>query len=234
MAKAAVAYASAVASSGPVIVTDSSPEGGRPVCGSSDVIAAGVGAGRGDGEVACLDDGGHPVCATRVTDADVPAVLRRRAAADDEVASGVDRKVLRAGVLEDRRGTVDGPALDEAGGIETAVGSGVEVATRVFAELLAALQHVSHLRVRLLLRELATPDAADLALGLVRRERVVDEAQPVEDLVDGCLLHDGVADVDDDPHAHHVLDGGHTRRPLRSAICSDFSNATLVSVASEM
>ena len=43
-----------------------------------------------------------------------------------------------------------------------------------------------------------------------------------------------VADVDDDPHPHHMLDGGHTRRPLSSATCSDFSKPMLVSVASEM
>ncbi len=84
------------------------------------------------------------------------------------------------------------------------------------------------------MRELAAVDAADLALRLVGRERVVHEAQPVEDVVDGCLLHAGIADVDDDAHPHHMLDGRHTRSPLSSATWSDFSNATLVSVASEM
>ena len=153
---------------------------------------------------------------------------------DDDVAAGVDGEVPGASVLQDARRAVDGPALDEAGGIEASARLGVEVPTRVVAELLAALEHVSDFRVGVVSGELAAPDAADLALRLVRRERVVDEAQPVEDLVDGCSLHVGVADVDDDPHPHHVLDGGHTRRPLSSATCSDFSKPTLVSVASEM
>ena len=149
----------------------------------------------------------------------------RGSPADDDVAAGVDGEVPGARVLQDGRRAVDGPALDEAGGIEATAGLGVEVPTRVLAELLAALEHVSDLRVGVVPGELAAPDAADLALRLVRRERVVDEAQPVEDVVDGCSLHVAVANVDDDPHPHHVLDGGHTRRPFSNAICSDFSNA---------
>ncbi len=72
-----------------------------------------------------------------------------RATAKDDVAASVDREVPCAGVLEDLRGTVDGPALDEAGRVEAAVRSGVEVPARLLAELLAALQHVSDVRVSL-------------------------------------------------------------------------------------
>ena len=81
-----------------------------------DVLAAGIPARRGDCEVVRLDDGRDPIRTLGVSDSDVPAVAVLRMPADDDVPARVDREVLRAGGLEDRRGPVDRPTFDETGG----------------------------------------------------------------------------------------------------------------------
>ena len=61
-------------------------------------------------------------------------------------------------------------------------------------------------------RELTTVQAADLTVVLVGAEGRIDEAQPVEDGVDQASPSTVVANVDDDRHAHDVLDPAETRR----------------------
>ena len=82
--------------------------------------------------------------------------------------------------------------------------------------------------------ELAAANAADLALRLVRAEGRVDVTEPVEHIDDRRLVA-GVADGDDDRHAHQVLDAVHqTLFAFSSADCSDCMNASLVSDAPEI
>ena len=110
----------------------------------------------------------------------------QRAAAEADVAARVDRVVRGAGRVEDRGRAVDRPALDEPGRVELprAPARDVEVAAGLVAQLLAAREHAADVGVRVLERELAAVDAADLAVGLERAERRVDDPQPVEDGVD--------------------------------------------------
>ena len=175
-------------------------------------------------------------------DPDPPAVVRCRAAVQANVAAGVDRVVAEPGAVQDRGGPVDRPALDETGRVHQAGGPRVEVAVRLDPEPLAPGQHLADVVTRLLDRQLAAGQPADLAVLLVGAERRVDPAQPVEhrleDLAAGAL----VADVDDNRHAHDLLDaanarhsgrGGHAARAFRIADWSDWTNAALASVAPE-
>jgi signal transduction histidine kinase len=64
-------------------------------------------------------------------DSDPPARFRDRAAAELEVAAGVDRVVAQALFPEDRRGLRDRPALDEAGRVERCGGERHDFALRI-------------------------------------------------------------------------------------------------------
>ncbi len=171
-------------------------------------------------------------------DADAPAVVGDRTAANNHVTAGVDAVVAQARFVEDRRRAVDRPALHEAGWIEHRLGDGpcVEVPVRLMAQLLAPVEHLAHIRARVFEREVAAVDAADLAVVLVGAERGVDVAQPVEQAVESRVVDVRVADVDDDGHPHHVLDAVHCYfqdLAARIADCSDCANASLEFVAPE-
>ena len=78
-----------------MIVTESTPSGGAAGVRVDDVIAADVGARGRDREVVRLDDGRDLVADPRVLDADAPARLGHRVAAQADVAARVD-DVVRA------------------------------------------------------------------------------------------------------------------------------------------
>jgi predicted dinucleotide-binding enzyme len=59
--------------------------------------------------------------------------------------------------------------------------------------------------MRLIQRELPAVQPADLAVLLVRAEGRIGVAQRVEHLLENALVDIVVADVDDDRHAHDVL-----------------------------
>ena len=158
------------------------------------------------------------------------------APADEHVTAGVDGVVVQSGLVEDRGGTVDRPALDEARRVQRH-SADVEVATRLPAELIATFEHFAHLRIRIRKGKLAAVEAADLTVLLVGAERGVDPTQPVEHPREDRFVG-LVANVDDDRHAHDVLDapntgqsledGGHARFAFRIAACNDCANASLV------
>jgi hypothetical protein len=164
-----------------------------------------------------------------------PDRVRTGASDEPDVAPGVDGVVLEAHACEQAGGPVDGPALDEPRGIECARGIGVEVAGRLSPQLLAPHEYLPHLRRRVRDGEVAAGDAADLAVGVVGGERLVDLTEPVEDRVEGALVHHVVAEVDEDRHAHDLLDPAYARRfdcdrhhaffARRIAACSDWANA---------
>src|SRR5947209_2236843 len=96
--------------------------------------------------------------------------------------------------------------------------------------------------MRLVQLKLAPAQPADLAVVFVRAERRVDPAQPVEHRVDHSVLDVVVAQVEDDRHAHHLLDAAATTRgcgfdyhffSARIAAWSDCAKASLVYVAPE-
>ena len=205
------------------------------------MLAALVGTGRRDGELARLDDGGDSVTGERVLDPDPPGVGGEGAASEPDVAARVDRVVRQPGRLEDVRRPVDRPALHEPGRVEPAarLGAMVEVAARLGGEAPrsgrgsrgpagARRSGASSPRV----------EAADLAVRLEGAERLVDPAEPREDVVERLRRDAVVADVHDDRHSHHVLDatqsgrdGGrcaHALFALTSASWSDCANASLV------
>ena len=200
--------------------------------GSARVLARG-----GDCEIGRVDHPRDPVGLERMLDADAPVELRHGAAPQTHVAGGVHRVVAQPRLVEQRRGAVDGPALDEARRIDELRrgGAHVEVPVRLRAQPLAAIEHVDDVRVRVLERELAAIQAADLAVVLVRAERRVHPAEPVEHAVEHALVDVLVAHVDDDRHAHDVLDAadaGERRNhqtfcACRSADWSDWMNASL-------
>ena len=209
------------------------------------MLAARVGAGRRDGEVVTGDDGDDLLPIARVLNPDAPDRRRQSAAFEPDVAAGVDRVVPPAELVGDRGCPVDRPALDEAGRVDVVVApsADVEEALRLAAQLLAAGEDLAHVRVRVCERKLAAVEPADLAVRDVGAERPVDEAEPVEQRVEGSRVVD-VADVDDDRHAHDLLDAGDAERrrsdghdyqalALRIADCSDCANPPLVSVAPE-
>src|SRR6266568_2124463 len=117
----------------------------------------------------------------------------------------------------------------------------VEVPVRLHAQLLAAIEHLAHLGTGVLELQLAAVEAADLAVVLVRAERLVDEAQPLEHALERLVVDVLVPDVDDDRHAHDVLDpaqsgddgGGAHDFAFVIAAWSDWTNASLVSLAPE-
>ena len=96
------------------------------------------------------------------------------------------------------------------------------------------------MRIRQL--ELAAIQTADLTVVLVRAEGRIDPAQPVEQLVEHGVVDELVTHVDDDRHAHDVLDPadagqrrGHQTCCARvSADWSDWMNASLVFDAPEI
>src|SRR6266576_5453755 len=140
-------------------------------------------------------------------DADAPGELRDGATENAHVATCIDGVVAETGVVENRGGPIDRPALHEPGGIDRAVRSVyVEVAVGLMAQKLAALEDLTHLRLSILTSQPAAVDTADLAVLLERAEGRVHPAQPVEDLVErgaGFVL---VADVHDDGQTHDLLD----------------------------
>src|SRR5439155_7718963 len=102
----------------------------------------------------------------------------------------------------------DGPALDEAGRVAMPRRARVEESVRLDAELFAACEHELDLLVRAGRRELAAFDAGNVAVLAVRAERRIDPAQPVEHADEVLVVGVLVADVDDDRHAHDLLDDG--------------------------
>src|SRR5205814_5315548 len=119
----------------------------------------------------------------------------------------------------------------------------VEVPVRLAAERLAAREDLPDVGMCVCARQLAPVQAADVAVVAIGAEALVDDAKPVEQRLEGSRVVD-VADVDDDRHAHDVLDAGDAERrrsdghdyqalALRIADCSDCANPPLVSVAPE-
>ena len=89
--------------------------------------------------------------------------------------------------------------------------------------------------MRVLERELAAAETADLAVFLVGAEGRVDPFEPREEPPESRLVHAVVPHVDEDRHPHDVLDAaraGKSRRrdahTFASADWSDCSNAWLV------
>jgi len=90
-----------------------------------------------------------------VLDPDAPDGVRPRAAAQPNVAAGVDRVVPQPSLLQDRSGPVDRPPLHEPGRVDgAAVEPCVEVAARLLAQLIAASEHLAHSWGRICQREL--------------------------------------------------------------------------------
>src|SRR5262245_52488211 len=133
-------------------------------------------------------------------DADPPDRIGTRAAPKDDVTARVDRVVPHARPVEDQRAKVDGPALDQPGGVEDAARTRVEVAVRLLAEPLAAVEDPADVPGSVGRVKVTPRDPADLALRLVRGERQVDLAEPLEEVVEHAVV-DVFADVDDDRHA---------------------------------
>jgi hypothetical protein len=176
-------------------------------------------------------------------DADPPVELGHGPSAEANVTAGVDGEVPQIRPVEHVRGAIDRPALDEPGRVEHARCVRIEVPARLVAQLLAALQDPADIRMRVVERQLATVETADLAVVPVRAERRVDPAEPVEHLVERADIRVVVTDVDQDRHAHDVLDSvdarnrgrcAHPRLAFRIADWSDCANDSLVYVAPEI
>ena len=181
-----------------------------------DVLAAEVGAGGREREVVRLDDGRDQIGLPRVLDAGAPRALGERSAAHADVAAGVDRVVPQAVPVEQLAAAVDRPALDETGRVDARqrLEARVEVTAGLLAQLVATGEDGPHVAMALGDRELAAVQAADLAARLVRREALVDLAEPGEQPLErpgvGVVAH-----VDDDRHAHDLLDAPGAGEPAR-------------------
>ena len=150
-------------------------------------------------------------------DPDPPAELWHGATRQPHVATGADCEVPDPRFAQEVGRPVDRPSLDEAGRVERPRCPRVEVAVRLFAQLLTAREGAANLGIRICYRELAAREAADLAVTLVRAERRVDPPQPAEHPLEGVVVDVLVSDVDDDRHTHHVLDMPHTGPRYRRA-----------------
>jgi len=168
-------------------------------------------------------------------DPDPPDGIRACASDEPDVAAGVEGVVPEARPSERIGGPVDRPALHEPRRIERAGRVGIEVAAGLPSQLLAPREHLLHLRRGVRDRELPACKPADLAVLLVGRERLVDGSKPVEDRVEGALVDIVVTNIDDDRHAHDLLDPADAERldrdshqaffACRIAPCSDWANA---------
>ena len=162
--------------------------------------AALVQAGRGDRQVLGLHDGRDRLGVERMADADPPRPVR------DDVTAGVDAEPLDPGRLQAVRGALDGPALDQRGGIERAGRTGVEVAAGLRAQLLAAPDDPAQVRAGLLGGEVAATEPGHRAVVPVGAELGVDLVQPGDGGVDRGARRPLAAHVERHGGPHDVLD----------------------------
>ncbi len=185
---------------------------GCRVRGSDDMGAAKVGGGGGECEGAGgLEHGGEGGGVGGVAEADDPGRFGQGAAAERDVAAGVDAEVPEAVAGERVSRALDGPALDVAARIEgRTVGSGhgerVEHTAGVAPEPFALEQDGAHLDVEISEPDLAPAEAGDRAVVPIGAERGVDVVEPRFHLLEARGTAGRVVDVDGDGHAHDPLD----------------------------
>ncbi len=121
-------------------------------------------------------------------------------------------EVAKTCVDEDRRRTIDGPPFHEARRVDHVRGGSthVEVAAGLEAQRLAPVEDLAYIRMRVGECELSAIQPADLAVVLVRAERRIGDAEPLEHALENIAVDILVTDVDDDRHAHDVLDAPDT------------------------
>jgi len=153
--------------------------------GVEDVVALLVGARSRDRQVLGEYDANDLATLNRVPDADPPPTAGAALASRLDVTAGVDEVVSAAVMVEDRAGPVDGPALDQAGGIEAPIPPGREVATGRPLVVAAQLDRLADQGARLGDRQLAPVDPADGAVGEEGAEGPVEESEVRERLLQG-------------------------------------------------
>src|ERR1700690_497934 len=130
-------------------------------------------------------------------------------AAQDHVATGIDRVVARPRRLEDEGGFLHRPALDVAGRVQAAKQtrpSDVEEPPALLAERRAACQHETHVPRTVPSHEPRPREATDLTAGPVRAEPCIDIDEPGGGVVQRGLGHVPITDVDPDDGAHRCDD----------------------------
>ena len=129
-------------------------------------------------------------------------------AARNDVATSVDAVVPGASRLQHPARILKCPALDHSCGIGTAVGSvrpDVEIALACPPDLVAQRHNRAQVRTRVGLLELASDEAAGLAVRLVRAEASVDVAEIVKDFLQGGGADGSVAHVQANGRAHDLF-----------------------------
>ena len=129
-------------------------------------------------------------------------------AARNDVATSIDAVVPRASRLQYPARILKCPALDQSGWIGTAVGSvrsDVEIALARAPDLVAQRHNRAQVRTRVGLLQLASDQAADLAVRLVRAEASVNLAEIGKDFVQGGGADGSVAHVQANCRAHDLF-----------------------------
>jgi hypothetical protein len=99
--------------------------------------------------------------------------------------------------------------------------------------LIAPGEDALHLLMGIVELQLAAIQAADLAVRLVGAEGLVHPLQPCEKALGDRIVDIVVSEIEDDRHAHDVLDAacsrqdlrdGHARFAFRIAACNDCAN----------